>query len=130
MKKIARKNLSEYRTKVSQFTRQINELACKAAHPDVLIKGTPGEVYRKCGYKNCKCAKSPDMRHGPYKVIQIYKNGKQRQISLRKDQEKIWEQAVHYQKQMQYLAKLKKVFKELTNLFEKMIEQRTEEWEK
>ena len=130
MKKIAKKYLSNYRAEVSRLTQQLSQLACKAAHADLLIKGTPGLVYRKCGYKHCKCAKSPDMRHGPYRVIQVYKNGKQKQVALRKDQEEIWERAKHYQQQMQYLAQMKNVCKKLVEHCEHMINQRTEELEK
>jgi hypothetical protein len=130
MKEIAKKNLSEYRAEVFQLTQKLKKLACKAAYPDPLIKGTPGTVYRKCGYKHCKCAKSLEMRHGPYKVIQVYKDGKQRQIALRKDQGDVWERAKRYHQQMQYLAQIKNICKKLTNHFEQMINQRTEEWEK
>lgn len=127
MKKITSKILSAYRLEIFQLTQQVKQLALKSAYTDALIKGTPGEVYRKCGYKNCKCAKDPSMRHGPYKVIQVYKDGKQRQIALRKDQEDIWEKAKHYQQQIQYLSQLKKTCKELVYAAEKMIEKRIEE---
>jgi hypothetical protein len=128
MKKITSKVLSEYRFQVSRLTREINQLACKSAHDDPLIKGTPGEVYRRCGYKTCKCATDLKKRHGPYKVIQVYANGVQRQITLRKDQTDIWEKAQHYQQQRDYLMRLKKTCEKLAQLSENLIEQRIERW--
>lgn len=120
--------LSKYRQQLYQLLEQIERLAFQSAYEDKLIKGTPGEVFRKCGSKKCKCAKGSEYRHGPYPVIQIFKNGKQRQIAIPKNKKLLWEQAKNYQKQMQYFFELKTQVHELENLVKEIIENRLEDW--
>ena len=76
--------LSRERKKIKQLISQIDKLAFKTAQLDPLIKGSPVEVYRACGKASCACSTDTDKRHGPYRVVQVYRNGKQKQISLRK----------------------------------------------
>ena len=120
--------LSKYRQQLHQLLKQIEGLAFQSAHDDKLIRGTPGKVFRKCGSKQCKCSKGPEYRHGPYPVIQIFKNGKQKQISISKNKKSAWEKTRNYQKQMKYFSDLKIRLYELENLVKEMIENRLEEW--
>ena len=103
---------------------RIEQLSYKVAYPDPLIKGSPGEVFRCCGKEGCRCAKDPAQRHGPYRVVQVYVDGKQKQIALRKDDDDLWEQVQHYQKQISYLAKLKEEMSQLEALVKEIIEGR------
>ena len=75
---IARTELSQYRQRLRNLISEIGRLSFYSASSDPLIQGTPGEVFRTCGKKNCKCADDPSERHGPYFVIQIYQEKKQR----------------------------------------------------
>ncbi len=124
------KNISKHRQRIHQLLKEIERLAYQSAYEDKLIKGTPGKVFRRCGSKKCKCAMGSEYRHGPYMVIQIFKNGKQRQIALRKDQKEIWERAKNFQTQMQYLSELKEHTLKLEKLIKSMIEKRLEDWPK
>ena len=124
---ITSKKISTHRQKIRKLIDKINELAFYCAHTDSLIKGTPGEVFRKCGKPTCKCARDPSNRHGPYLVVQIKKEGQSKQIALRKDQKDIWQQAKNYQKQMKKLSELKICFKELEQFVREIIENRVEE---
>jgi len=125
---IATTKLSEYRKNLSQLIRKIENLAFYCAYSDPLIQGTPGEVFRTCGKKTCKCAIDPEQRHGPYKVLQIYQDKKQKQISLRKNQQEIWQQAKNYQKQNKYLLELRQVCAELAQLVQIILDARTKKW--
>jgi hypothetical protein len=118
--------LSKYRHRLHQLINSIDKLAYQCAYADPLIQGTPSEVFRTCGQKNCKCASDPAMRHGPYLVIQIYQDKKQRQVALRQDQKEIWQQAKNYQKQMKALSQLKKICTELTDTVREVLTQRLE----
>jgi hypothetical protein len=118
--------LSKYRQRLRELINSINKLAYQCAYSDPLIQGTPGEVFRTCGQKNCKCLSDPAERHGPYQVVQIYQEKKQRQIALRQDQKEIWQQAKNYQKQMKTLSHLKKTCAELTDTVHDVILQRLE----
>ncbi len=120
-------HLSQHRKKLSLLIGRINTLAHKSARADPLIKGSPVEVYRSCGKTSCACSTDATRRHGPYQVVQIYRNGKQKQVSLRKSETNLWDKVNHYQKQMKYLYELKDCLSELEVLVKKMIEARLEE---
>jgi len=71
--------------------------------------------------------KDKKQRHGPYYVIQVYRDGKQRQISLKQDEKELWERTKHYQFQMYCLGQLKEKCLQLQQLMAEVIEARTEE---
>lgn len=120
--------LSQYRKKLKQLIDQINGLAFYCAYSDPLIQGTPGEVYRTCGSKKCLCASDPKQKHGPYPVIQIYQNKKQRQVSIKKEEKEIWTKAKNYQKQYNTLLKLKETSAVLADLVREILDKRIEKW--
>lgn len=120
--------LSFYRQRIHQLIKKVELLSSRCLFVDSLIHGTPAEVYRKCGRSNCKCAKNDKDRHGPYKAIQITRNGKQRQVSLRKDQTDLWEKAQHYQYQIKKLTELKKTCTELQDIVIEVIQKRIQEF--
>lgn len=125
---MTRTQLTKYKQSLNHLLERIHRHAYRSAFDDPLVKGTPGEVFRTCGKKNCKCMTVKDYKHGPYRVIQIYKDGKQKQVPLRKNQKVIFEQAQNYQKQMKYVSELKEMLIELEKLVKEIIEQRIEEW--
>jgi len=87
-------------------------------------------VFRTCGKKTCKCAAHPDNRHGPYPVIQIFKNGKQKQVALKKDQRHLLQKAKRYQSQMKLVFELKAHMKDIESLVKEIIEHRLEDLQK
>ena len=119
--------LSKYRQHLRQLVDEIDKLAFQSASVDPLIQGTPGEVFRTCGQKNCQCATDRAHRHGPYRVIQVYQNKKQRQIALKQEEKELWQKAKDYQKQIHTLAQLKKTCAQLTDVVRGLIQKRLEE---
>jgi hypothetical protein len=122
--KLSNEKVSLYRKTLQHQLKQIENLAFKCAHTDQLVRGTPGEVFRSCGKAACRCAQDPEYRHGPYQVIQVYVDGKQKQVALRKSEKILWAQVQNYQKQMRYLATLRQELLALEELVKNMIEQR------
>ena len=122
--------LSRYRQQVRRLIQDIDHLASRCLFIDSLIQGNPGEVFRTCGKESCKCMKSKADRHGPYLVIQIYREGKQRQIAVKRDDKRFWDKAKHYQFQLECLGKLKQGSDELQRLVVEIIERRLEEFPK
>ena len=120
--------ISEYRKQLRHLIDQINKLAFHSAYEDSLIQGSPGEVFRTCGKKTCKCASDPADRHGPYLVIQVYQEKKQRQIALKKSQREIWQKAKHYQKQTKYFLELKETCSDLIKKVSEILDKRIEKW--
>ena len=60
--------------------------------------------------------------HGPYKVIQVYRNGRQKQVSLKKSEEELWHLAKSYQAQMEKLSRVKALHSQLCELISELIE--------
>jgi hypothetical protein len=120
--------ISEYRKLLRETIDEIDNLAFKCAQVDPLIQGVPGEVFRTCGNKNCKCASAVSERHGPYLVIQVYKNKKQRQVAVKNADKKIWQRAKDYQEQVKTLLQLKKTCVRLTNTVKTILKERVEDW--
>ena len=120
--------ISIRRKKLRNLLDRIEGLTFFGAHQDPLIQGAASKVYRRCGNKNCKCL-SDENRHGPYMVIQLYENKKQRQVSVNENQQDYWHQANNYQKQIKSLLKLKKSCNELVNEVETIIQKRLTPWE-
>ena len=125
---ITREKSSRSKQEIYRIIEKIKKLSYSCAYMDPLIKGCPGEVFRKCGKATCKCSTDDSRRHGPYMVIQTYQNGKQKQISLKKDQKDIWGRAKNYQKQIRNIAALKTCCLELEKLVKQIIEERVEKW--
>lgn len=120
--------LSLFRQKHRQLVEKIDRASSRCLFGDPIIRGTPNEVYRKCGKANCKCSNDLNQRHGPYKVIQIVLNGKQRQIPLKKDKVELWELVMRYRFQIEKYSELKKLCLELQELVMAVIEKRLKEF--
>lgn len=118
--------VSTYRKKLRLLIQEIEHLAFQCAYTDPLIRGSPGEVFRTCGKKSCKCSQGGAYRHGPYLVIQTFEKGKQKQVSLKKSERALWEQAKNYQFHKNNLVKLKTSTNQLNRLASEIMEQRIE----
>lgn len=116
--------ISSYRQAIRRLNEKIDRVSSRCLFTDELIHGTPAEVFRKCGRKSCKCAGDETQRHGPYKVIQVIRDGKSRQVCLRREQENLWELAKHYQHQMEKFSELKELCGKLRNVVSEVIEKR------
>ena len=92
-----------------------------------MIHGLPHFIYRKCGKKNCKCAKGN--RHGPYAALSINKNGKQRIAIIRKsDTYPVMKEAKRYRYFQETLSKIRKINREIDTLLEKVKVETTYEY--
>ncbi len=118
--------LSKKRQHLYILLKKMHKLIYKNTQEGPLIKGTPALVFRRCSKINCRCKGSNDARHGPYKVIQVYRDGKQKQISLKKSDEEIWEKVGRYQSFKKDLVLLKTYFSELQDQMEKIMDNRIE----
>lgn len=125
---ISTEELSKQRKHVRELVDHINRLAFECIHAEPLIQGVPGKVFRQCGKSNCACADDKEKRHGPYLVVQIVQNKKQRQMSVRKEKKYLWEAAKHYQEQQERWHQLKKTSEALMHYLATLIEKRVEPW--
>jgi hypothetical protein len=128
MSRLTSEQISSYRQKIRKLLGELDRLASRCLFKDPLIRGTPTEVFRTCGKRNCKCMADRNSRHGPYKVISVVRKGKQRPIPLKRNEEEIWKLAVHYQHQMKQLRQAKAVCNNLANIILEVIEKRLQEF--
>ncbi len=128
MASLNKSKISQYRKKIKMLLKELDYPLTRSLYLDPLIKGVPGEVFRKCGKKNCACAIDPRKRHGPYKVISIYKNKKQKQIFIKKSDENIWNYVVNYQKQINNIKKARDIFNQIESIALEIIELRLEDF--
>ena len=55
--------------------QRIAKLIEQISSIDIIVPGTISKRTKVCGRANCKCAKDPDFRHGPYYEWTRRKNG-------------------------------------------------------
>lgn len=55
---------SRQRLKTAQ--RRIHEIRAQIRHIEYVAAGTISRRTKRCGKPECRCAKDPDARHGPY----------------------------------------------------------------
>ena len=125
---LTRPQLSACRQRVHNLVEKIQFLSSRCLFADELIKGSPAEVYRKCGRPDCKCAAGGINRHGPYKVIQVTRGKRSRQICLRAGQDKFWQLAQNYQHQVEKYLELKRSCSELLKFVNEVIAKRVVEF--
>jgi len=124
---ISSTELSSRRQRLRELLKKLEQQAFFCAYADPLIQGVASQSFRRCGKKNCKCVNDAN-KHGPYLVVQIYEDKKQRQVSLNKEQKALWEQVKNYQSQMHNLLELKKTCSALVNEIEEMLQKRLVKW--
>lgn len=125
---MTKEQLSRYRQTIGQLVKKVDWLTSRSLFGDPLIHGSPAEVYRRCGRRGCACSTDNKKRHGPYKVIQVVREKRSRQICLRRDQENLWPLAQHYQQQVKRLAELKQTCQALQAIVQEIIDKRTMEF--
>src|SRR5271157_4401892 len=122
--------LSAFRQRIDKLIKSVGFLASRCLFEDPLIQGSPALVFRKCGRPGCKCTAGGDNRHGPYRVIQVVRDKRSRQVFLRSEQERLWQLAKNYQHQVARYLELKSQCSELLKVVDEVIEQRTVEFPK
>lgn len=124
MKSVNSLVVSKHRQEIVRLISELKRLCLKACYGDVLFRGVPIEVYRKCGKANCCCVAGGELRHGPYKAIQIWEGGKQRQISLKGTEGRYFEMAKHYQYQQQNYQRIVKIQQTILKQVDQMLKAR------
>lgn len=129
MKTVAKERVSRFRQGVVKLIEELKRCCLKVGHEDLVFKGTPQEVYRRCGKSNCRCAGSDEFRHGPYRAIHTWHEGHQKQISLSKSEQHYYKMAQHYQYQYHNRQEIQRLQEEIMKAVDAMLGARTI-WEK
>ena len=123
-KALSRQEVSRFRQEVVAELDRQRLLVLKAFHHDLVLGGIPAEVYRTCGKTNCRCMNG-GKKHGPYKVVQIWKDKRSKQLTLNKAEGHYFELAQHYVYQKQNRKKIVRSQIRLLKLVDQMLKRRT-----
>ena len=124
MKKLNKDYLSKYRQNIERATQEIRHLCIGAAGAEPLLAGTPVQTYKTCGKPGCKCEQGGENRHGPYLAVQIRRDGKQRNLTLKKSEGHLIELAREYQRQMHNRENIAKLQQDLLEKVDNMLKAR------
>ena len=120
----SKEELSRYRQRIAQLTEKLKRTALKAGYADPLFHGVPAVIYRTCGKPTCRCMTKGE-KHGPYQAVQVWKDNRSRQITLKKDEEHYFEMAKRHQFQRQNRAQLIEIQEQVLSAVDEMLERRT-----
>jgi len=85
-----------------------DKIVCYLLNPRDMIEGSIYTVYKKCGNKNCRCAKGK--LHGPFNYLSKKINGATKLTFVRRaDEDDIGKGAKNYRKYATRMAKLNKI---------------------
>jgi len=97
-------------------------------NPKDMVEGSIYKIYKKCGNKNCRCAKGS--LHGPFSVLSKKVDGKTVLTFIRRtDENKIINQAENYRKYTKAMASLNKLNRKIYENIKKIKEEKTKIYE-
>ena len=115
MRKGQNTQASRCRAQINSLAEEINKLSQRLISKRSLIKGTIYDSRRRCGYKNCKCAKSGQLHSSP--VLSFSHKGKAKSVGLSKysseEFQEIKRRVEDYRQFRQCRAKIVQYFSEL-----------------
>lgn len=101
-------NISNLRKNIYSLQRQRKKIVGYLLNPRDMIEGSIYTVYKKCGNKNCRCARGK--LHGPFNYLSKKINGATKLTFVRRaDQDDIERGATNYRKYTARMAKLNKI---------------------
>ncbi|MBU4259273.1 MAG: hypothetical protein KJ976_10125 [Proteobacteria bacterium] len=111
--------ISQARQKLSVLNKERAKSIFSLIHGKPMVLGLPHYVYRRCGNKNCKCAKGH--KHGPYLALSVNKDGGQKIVMVKKvDALTVREESRRYKNYQETLAKIRRINKEIDEILDEL----------
>ena len=105
-------NISTIRKKIYLLEQQRQKAITYLLSPKDMVSGSLYATYKKCGNKNCRCAKG--VLHGPFNYLSKKIDGKTILRFVRKaDKDRITKEAQNYRDYIKVAAKLNKLDKKI-----------------
>ena len=121
--------ISILRKTIDLLEQQRQKAITYLLNPKDMVSGSIYATYKKCGNKNCRCAKGE--LHGPFNYISKRVDGKTILTFVRKaDESKITEEAQNYREYIKVIAKLNKLDKKIYDNVKKIKEIKTKDYER
>ena len=122
-------NISTIRKKIYFLEQQRKKTLNFLLHPKEMVCGSIYSAYKKCGNKNCRCAKGN--LHGPFSYLSKKVDGKTTLTFIRRaDEDRITSQAENYRKYIKAMAKLNKLNSRIYENIKKIKEEKTGSYER
>jgi len=122
-------DISNIRKKIHFLEQQKKKTLTYLLHPKDMVSGSIYSSYKKCGNKNCRCAKG-DL-HGPFNYLSKKTDGRTKLTFIRRaDEDKIISQAENYRKYTKAMAKLNKLNSRIYEYIKKIKEAKTKSYER
>jgi len=105
-------NISSLRKNIASLEAQRKKIIGYLLNAHDMVDGSIYTVYKKCGSKNCKCAKGK--LHGPFNYLSRKINGRTKLTFVRRaDEPNIEKMAQDYRKYITHMARLVKIDKKI-----------------
>ena len=121
-------DISKIRKKINFLEQQRQKKLTYLLNPKDMITGSIYETYKKCGNKNCCCARGK--LHGPFYYLSRKEEGKTKLTFVRRaDEDAIEEKAGNYKKYIKAMADLGKLNVKIYDNIKKIKEIKTKNYE-
>ena len=105
-------NISSLRKNIYSLERQRKIIIDYLLNAHDMVDGSICTVYKKCGNKNCRCAKG--QLHGPFKYLSKKVGGVTKTVFVRRaDEANVEIKATNYRKYINHMARLGKIDKKI-----------------
>jgi len=121
-------DISAVKKKIYFLEKQRQKTLRYLLNPKNMIAGSIYETYKKCGNKNCRCAKGK--LHGPFSYLSRKEDGTTKLTFVRRaDEVSIEEHAKNYRKYTKAMANLGKLNLKIYDNIKKIKEVKTKNYE-
>ena len=121
-------DISAIKKKINFLEQQRKKKLTYLLNPKDMIAGSIYRAYKKCGNKNCRCAKGK--LHGPFYYLSRKEDGATKLTFVRRaDEDSIEEQAKNYRKYTKAVADLSKLNSKIYDNIKKIKEVKTKNYE-
>jgi len=122
-------NISTLRKTIYLLEQQRQKAISCLLSPKDMVSGSLYSTYKKCGNKNCKCAKG--VLHGPFNYISKRVDGKTVLTFVKKaDESKVTKMCQNYREYIKAVAKLNKLDKKIYDCIKTIKEIKTKDYER
>ena len=122
-------DISDLRKKIYFSEQQRQKVISYLLHPKDMVSGSLYSTYKKCGNKNCRCARGE--LHGPFNYLSKRVDGKTVLSFVRKaDESQIIKEAGHYRDYIRTMARLNRLDKRIYDSIKKIKETKTKDYER
>ena len=105
-------DISSLRKSIASLEAQRKKIIDYLLNARDMVDGSIYTVYKKCGNKNCRCAKG--QLHGPFKYLSKKAGGVTKTVFVRRaDEINIEVMATNYRKYINHMARLGKIDKKI-----------------